>query len=842
MSTDSAEVLADVFDEAPSFGRAQERAVRAVVPISDSARRGARGAGMAAGKEGVRAGTDVEEALEDLVQSADALSFELDGVATVASQPRKAAQQIRSALRQLLRREVGTPRLGDGIEQFFRKLWGHREMEALACDVVRQSEVLLSTSISPASEQQVLRMLEAFRVLLDWYAKRKESFLLLESHRAAWRGDHLPPDESVFGVHVGLDACQGGVAGLLASARVAFLGRGEDTVWLVANVSKGSRAIYPAPGWESWTFPAGISGAALAGQVEDAPFAVAIPIVARGQATLVDDARLFIPYAALDVESGASDLALTLSLVDRTGNLLCAQREDLTVVVPHQSRTIAMFPSPQEAGFFRHDPVVGDRVVRCEGRVLKVDQGSSGEQHVIEFAVGVELFEPVAGPHVVELRLFDRDGNSILARGHVKEPAGVDHPWLGKGVLTTLPDRMNYHELLCRVPLAQICLPFELDHRLGEVTLLMEMVVKDAVGRVRVGDHAQIDFQRETHDDMTLVQEEHDTNLECGVATVLRCRGVTVDPEWELRSERCARVALQIECPEEFRASYLRVVLSIESDRGETLACGGAEARLMMKGLVVSMARGEEGGAHRICREVVATFRGMEIESSLEVVQSQSATLVARARIYTVSNELVGNQTQTFIWRRGACGAAKSLVAPQEVSIVDVFPWAWERDGSVACRAIVNIDRSRFPSPTVVPSGVDGVQQQEIARDAGAVIVYHEIIGRDGEVLTVTEEDVSSRKAGADGDLPGIAQLIRVPVVAGLPATRHPWLQLSIPLQCQVGPGQSRLGREAVGSSVRVMLFSAEGTLKDVVQQPLFRVAPQNVFVPSRPQEFLRQL
>ena len=241
--------------------------------------------------------------------------------------------------------------------------------------------------------------------LLGWYTARKRSL------RCAGLENLQETDEDrIFDLRIRHDRTYCGAAGLEIECGALLVARRGEPLWLCASAFQAGRRVEVRRGWEAWTDAtdfrpnrASPERRALAGLT---------PVCPGAQHTILDAARIFLPYAALDLPAGRADLQFEVYLADLRGRRIAAENIAVSLAVPQRAAQPPPVPSPQSLGVWPSDVVSGSAISklrisppgRTEAALVSCDlklYGQSGSAVTVECrwrknSAGFERMQPPA--------------------------------------------------------------------------------------------------------------------------------------------------------------------------------------------------------------------------------------------------------------------------------------------------------------------------------------------------------------------------------------------------------------------------------------------------------------
>ena len=159
--------------------------------------------------------------------------------------------------------------------------------------------------------------------------------------------------------------------------------------------------------FRSWTDPGG-EGAAP----DPAQFCSLVPIRPNAQRLIIDDIRAFVPYAALDLSAGRSDIQLYVAVIDDEGREILSASKPESICVPQREAVAGGVPAPHSIGMWPHDVVSGDRISD-----LRVSSGhkvvAGWERHTVSAQFDLSLFMHAGESVLLECRFVDAKGNVV---------------------------------------------------------------------------------------------------------------------------------------------------------------------------------------------------------------------------------------------------------------------------------------------------------------------------------------------------------------------------------------------------------------------------------------------
>jgi hypothetical protein len=423
------------------------------------------------------------------------------------------ARRSLQILRRIVKYETGLSSLKDGLARFEAKLCAEPAARTLIANLLycvssdlRGSQV--SNSDGEAEEEEVVDAfsqpitLRTLQDLIQWYSRRSTSLLAIEMERNR-RGARLQSfdGDMLFGLELLHDREYCGMRGFEILSGVRLVGHNDEQLWIKIFVRQAGRYLRARGDWSLWTDVGALSGidgafdtmpavgtngtSAQHTDLEERKLAAIVPLKPDRQRVVVDSVRAFLPYEALDLPEGDSDLEIEVCLFNQQGDEL--QQEVLIESIHQPTRLAAAprarpVPSPQYLGVWPDDAIRGDNI--SNARVVHLRR-KFGEQVVpiIRVTFDIELYGkdllPDEAGLKVECRILDGAGRGVATE--LEEVASSDGSLLMHFDLYPFEPIQRYHMLQFDIPVQALSVE-EGIHR-----LFCELTVLQPDGRVLCG-------------------------------------------------------------------------------------------------------------------------------------------------------------------------------------------------------------------------------------------------------------------------------------------------------------------------------------------------------------------
>lgn len=636
----------------------------------------------------------------------------------------KVSELVLGVIRRIAHRETGVYSMEPNVALLLSSLCAGSVEGAIVSGLVRRAQQVqdaagietmesasqrLATAPGPLSEYDVGRELDELTMLLKWYVKRKSSLTGLEVHhsrKADLASDAVLPsgeeDNAIFSFEVMHDHQVFASKGCFVSCGLRLVGHDGQPLWLRVSVRAGGEAVRARPGWSSWTDPGGEGATA-----DDAQFCSLVPIRPNAQRLIIDDIRAFVPYAALDLPAGRSDIQLHVAVIDDDGQELLSAAKPESICVPPREALASGVPAPHSIGMWPHDVVSGDRI--SDLRVASGHKVVAGwERHTVSAQFDLSLFMHAGESVLLECRFVDSKGNVV-------ELSSLGIPYvaaeLGGAVesVSSYRYRRVLHPRGAWAVYRGLCVDIPVEFLLlepGTHALTCEVVVVSSDDRILCGDIGLVTVQVPGR----LADPEQDGERTKDIGIELRT--LEVDPAWSFGGEESVRVeavfaptntSRHIADLASGRVGELfkpyRVEISIEREDGHLLLQAfsdplGMGFKPVTRGVCVESSSGFSSHA------IAANFGKDEILGwSLSPDGGrglQKVALVASVRVLSLTGEELVAQSRDFFIKPPSGNEPKVVdVGAPTPCVTDAVASLIPQTSRIACSVAVNIPRGR---------------------------------------------------------------------------------------------------------------------------------------------------
>lgn len=643
----------------------------------------------------------------------------------------KTAELVLGVIRRIAHRETGLYSMEPNISLLLSALYAGSVEGSIISGLVRRAQQVqdiaglepvedqgqrLSAAPGVLGEYDVNRELDELTMLLKWYVKRKTSLTGLEVHHsrrvdisaegASFAGEE---DDALFAFEVMHDHQVFATKGCFVSCGLRLVGHDGQPLWLRVSAKSDGEPVAVRPAWSSWSDPGGDGAVEV---LSDKPqFCSLVPIRPNAQRLVIDDIRAFVPYAALDLPTGRSDIQLHVAVIDNEGRELLAASKPESICIPARDASSASVPAPHSVGMWPHDVVSGDRIsdlrVSCGHKVV-----AGWERHTVSAQFDLSLFMHAGESVLLECRFVD-------AKGNVVELSSLGIPYvaaeLGGAVesVSSYRYRRVLHPRGAWAVYRGLCVDIPVEFLMldpGCHNLTCEVVIVSSDDRVLCGDIGLVTAevpgaQSSSGADSDAQEREKDAGIEL--------RTLEIDPAWLFGGEESVKIeaifaptnaSRHIADLASGRVGELfkpyRVEVSIEREDGHLLLQAFSDS-LGMGFKPVTRGVCVEGASGFSTQAVVANFAKDEILGwSLGPDGSRGLSkvaLVARVRALSLAGEEIVSQSREFFIKPPAASE------PRVVDVGAIMPCVADATASlipqtnrVACRAVVNVPRGRM--------------------------------------------------------------------------------------------------------------------------------------------------
>jgi hypothetical protein len=750
---------------------------------------------------------------------------------------RRVAQLVLEVLRQLAYRETGVFNLevpvlpllsvlcAGGVEVGIVNGLARRAAKALAQYDTLERESYADDNREVSSTRSLRydtsRELDELLMLLKWYVKRKTSLLTLELDQAqvykALDGREIGLDEyeresdSIFGVNLIHDHQLFGVKGFLLGCGLRLYGRDGEALWLRVSLFKDGEPVMVRPNWSTWSDPVGGGGAAGSVMLlpEEAVFCSLVPIRPNSQRLVIDEVRAFVPYAALRLPVGRSDLLVVTSVLDGAGREVLSASRIESICVPHSQLALSPVPAPHSLGMWPHDVVSGDQIsdlsVFAGYKVL-----AGWERHSISVSFDLSLFMHAGEGVMLEVRFVDDSGRGI-------ELSSLGVPFIASELNVAVESISSYryrrilhpkgawalyHGLCIDIPVEFLQLEAGRQH-----DIICELVIVSGDERVLCGDMGRVSVYvpyRAANPSASSNSSSTGAVAQSGLKSVgVKLDSFDIEPLWDFGGDDSVRIEVELSPQSDQRQlmdlaagrvgellSPYRVEVSLEKEDGHTLLQAYSD-RLGMSFKPVTRSVCIDPSVGQLKHSVVANFKKGEIlgwsyggNSGLggEVGSRGGAKLriFARISVFSLGGELILSESRDLFVKalpEGGREIVKIKEAP--ATVVDVVAFLNAQGERLSVRAVINT--------AAAVRGDEGIR------------VNFGLISKDGGRAGIFSRDLSPEDRGVwTREVAGLCQYV---------------------VECDYAIPQAARGENLTDSAVEVILVSrAEDTLHRVVQ------------------------
>jgi hypothetical protein len=347
--------------------------------------------------------TSYDEAVITLRQFVHTLNQKIDRLSQQQYSSKQFAREVLAVLRSLVREESNAGVVRDPVENLFQRLWGAPGIKQIFEQLYdRSAEVLDSTSAAPLEHE---RSVSALEEIIDWYERRRRNLIELE-FRPQSGGDRI------FSVSTQLSRRSVGGEGIEIRCGLQLVERLKQTLWLRVRVLRDGCLVNPAPGAESWIERTDLclQAAPENAPPRDLPFCSLLLVVVGAEKSLVDSAKVWVPFCALDLQAGSTNLTFECSLLDNLGELVHEVRQDVACRIADTKPT-AELRSPQSMGLWSAEPVSALELSDIQVRQLESPLGGD----ILELSVETPPCVDAESPLRLEWRLLTADGYPVEA-------------------------------------------------------------------------------------------------------------------------------------------------------------------------------------------------------------------------------------------------------------------------------------------------------------------------------------------------------------------------------------------------------------------------------------------
>lgn len=648
----------------------------------------------------------------------------------------KVAELVLHVIRQLAFKETGVFNLEAPVPQLLSTMFAGSVEVGIVTGLARRAHkalVLRDTQqrdamASPAGVQSsrglsydVARELDELVMLLKWYVRRKMSLYAidveaLEQYARLEAGVSSVHDErdSLFALDVMHDHQVFGVKGCLLTCGVRLLGRDGEALWLRVSLLSGGEPVMARSEWMSWTDPGGNGAVELL--PEHMPFCSLVPIRPNSQRLVIDEVRAFVPYAALQLPSGRSEVEVVVTVINGDGHEVLTTSRLESICVPHRQLRLAPVPAPHALGMWPHDVVSGDKISE-----LAVTSGfktvAGWERHSISVAFDLSLFMHAGESVMLECRF-------VNAQGSIVELTSLGMPFVASELNVAVESLSAYRYRRVLHPKGAwalyqgLCIDIPVEFLLlaaGTHEITCELVVVSADDRVLCGDMSRVVVHVPDRLSHTAAQRESgsvslkgSTGAGAHGRASINLDGVEIDSAWQCGGDDCIRVQAtfsphsQAEQLADLAAGRVgelfapyRVEISLEREDGHVLLQAYSDA-LGMSFKPVTRAVCVDPYTGHTSHTVVANFKREEVLGwSLGIDGGRltaKARLFARVTAFSLTGDVLVSESKELFVKPLIEGTRQVVRVTQlGARIVDVTAWVNAQGERVTSRALINV-------------------------------------------------------------------------------------------------------------------------------------------------------
>lgn len=667
---------------------------------------------------------------------------------------RQIARKIELLLREILMREIKSSDLRNEFDLFLSQLCageaitkiGSRLMQYVDATIYEDSAL---SDLGLVYSRQVALDLQDF---VDWYTRRRATLAQFDSSD----GDALS------GLRIVHDRVVSGLRGMEVLSSIRLNGHLGQTLWYKARLMVKGAPVTIRDGWETWTDDTG--RLTLATSSSGREFVVMQPIQPVGQLCLIDQARLFIPYSALELNGGTQEVDILVTVTEPRGAILLESEVSSRIAIPPQERSDAPIPSPHALALWRSDSAEGDSIFNVKASVGVVD-GMNVDGQMLSVSFDLRLYNRDSTAVKAEFRVMALNGETI-AGGDAHETA-----------LALFPQRpiSRYFDLEFHLPVAELGLAK------GRHDLLCEIVVLAENGQSICGTMEPVKVE---------VVSEESSMVEFRGARLLshedpslgvQCTDFSVNFLSSFSNEGVIRVTSTLNSSD-WTHRFLLVRVCIEDDRGNIVNHRRDQNGQLIRAIYV-------GGVFGVTtRTVVNNFdiADFELPDPERLRQNRELPYRARIRIYNNDGQQILEASRTF---KLACD-----IFPREVRSLGRLEGLHIAD--LALRRISG-ERNNVIFQVAVNAKLDSI-------DSGMGTLYLELFSESDPI--------------ENGDmpiaLPGRVIPIDLTALRSSPGFKPGWYQANFEAVIEIKGADI-----CAAQSVKAMLFSTAGKLLQSIRQ-----------------------
>lgn len=311
-----------------------------------------------------------------------------------------------SLLQQILFRESRSVSIDEAMEEIFRTFAAGSVISRTFRDLYRSANGALIASKEKDGSRNIdsSAIISDLREIIEWYGVRKSSLIKIQERELRGQG--------IFRFDILPDRTKSGALGLEVSAGLVVEPSHQEDLWWKVFIYDDRSVVLPREGWGSWIdHTDGMH--ILDDQGDFHAVSAIVPIHAPSERVILDDVRVFFPYAALDLPSGRQELTVVGGLFNSDGEQLLSLFDTELVTVPRNSAEIVPFPSPQAIGLWQRCPVTQDAI-----SISSIDSqiAGSGRYTLLNIRMDCALFGHQDEVATVECRLLTQQGEIVASR------------------------------------------------------------------------------------------------------------------------------------------------------------------------------------------------------------------------------------------------------------------------------------------------------------------------------------------------------------------------------------------------------------------------------------------
>jgi hypothetical protein len=661
----------------------------------------------------------------------------------------KVAELVLEVVRQLAYRETGVFNLDAPVPQLLSTLFAgsvevgivtglaRRAHKALVVRDAQERDVSLDSGGLQASRglaYDIARELDELVMLLKWYVRRKMSLcaLQLESNDdyALLAGEDSTSSDAhdlIFGLDVMHDHQVFGVKGCLLTCGLRLLGRDGEALWLRVSLMSNGQPVAARSEWASWTDPGGDGPVELL--PEEGIFCSLVPIRPNSQRLVIDEVRAFVPYAALKLPTGRSEVEIVATVIDSEGHQVLSVSRPENICVPPRQLGLSAVPAPHSLGMWPHDVVSGDKLSE-----LSVSSGykviAGWERNSISVAFDLSLFMHAGESVMLECRF-------INAQGAIVELSSLGMPFVATELNVAVESVSSYRYRRVLHPRGAwalyqgLCIDIPVEFLLlnpGTHEITCELVVVSADDRVLCGDMSRVTVQvadKDRHgagaNGAALPERRTAASQRAMGDMQIELESFEIEPASQSGNDDCIRVqarfsprnhAQQLANLAAGRVGELfspyRVEIALEREDGHVLLQAYSDSLGMSFRPVTRAVCVDPYSAHAE-QSVVANFRREEVLGWSFGKEGGRAgakhRVFARVTALSLTGDVLVTETKEFFVKPLGAGAGQVVyVRAPAPTIVDVEAVANAQGERVTSRVVVNVQSAE--------QGVDGMQVQ----------------------------------------------------------------------------------------------------------------------------------